>query len=44
MAISETSVEIVITYNRGFSWLVNPKKTVLNAIRDVAMATKFWPK
>jgi len=36
-----------ITYNRGFSWLINPKKTFPIASlqgKDVAMETKFWPK
>jgi len=45
--ISMRDSENVITYNRGFSWSTNPKKTFLIAckgLRSNAMATKFWPK
>jgi len=46
--ISMRDNENVITYNsEGVSWSTNPKKTFLierKGLRDVAMATKFWPK
>jgi len=40
-SMSTRDSENVITYNRGFSWSTISDCKVL---RDVGMATKFWPK
>ena len=44
--ISMRDSENVITYNRGFTWFDQSNEDISDCkgLRDVTMATKFWPK